>query len=45
MRVKKGLAALLSVGLLAGAAMAPATVAAQDDDVTIYAVTRDPSPG
>jgi simple sugar transport system substrate-binding protein len=31
MRIKKGLVGLVSVGLLVGAAMAPATVAAQDD--------------
>jgi len=31
MRVKKGLAGLVSIGLLAGAAMAPAAVSAQDD--------------
>ncbi len=31
MRVKKGLVGLVSIGLLAGAAMAPAAVTAQDD--------------
>ena len=31
MRVKKGLAGLVTVGLLASAAMAPAAVSAQDD--------------
>jgi len=31
MRVKKGLAGLVSIGLLVGAAMAPAAVSAQDD--------------
>jgi simple sugar transport system substrate-binding protein len=31
MRIKKGLAGLVSIGLLTGAAMAPAAVAAQDD--------------
>ncbi len=31
MRIKKGLAGLVSIGLLAGAAMAPAAVTAQDD--------------
>jgi simple sugar transport system substrate-binding protein len=31
MRVKKGLAGLVTIGLLAGAAMAPAAVSAQDD--------------
>jgi simple sugar transport system substrate-binding protein len=41
MRVKKGLVGLISVGLLAGAAMAPAAVAAQDDmDIRIEVVSH-----
>jgi simple sugar transport system substrate-binding protein len=40
MRIKKGLVGLISMSLLAGAALAPASVAAQDDDVTIYAVVH-----
>jgi ABC-type sugar transport system substrate-binding protein len=40
MRTKKGLAGLLSIGLLAGAAIAPATVAAQDDEVRIEVVSH-----
>ena len=43
MRVKKGLAGLVSIGLLAGAAMAPASVAAQDDINLIVVSHGQPS--
>jgi simple sugar transport system substrate-binding protein len=43
MRVKKGLAGLASIGLLAGAAMAPASVAAQDDINLIVVSHGQPS--
>ena len=42
MRVKKGLAGLVSIGLLAGAAMAPAAVSAQDD-INIIVVSHGQS--
>lgn len=41
MRVKKGITGLVTIGLLAGAAMAPASVAAQDDmDIRIEVVSH-----
>jgi simple sugar transport system substrate-binding protein len=40
MSMKKGLAGLIGIGLVAGAAIGPATVAAQDDDVRIVAVVH-----
>ena len=44
MRIKKGLAGLVSVGLLTGAAIAPAAVVAQDDmDIRIEVVSHGQS--
>ena len=40
MYVKKGLAGLLTIGLLAGAVVAPAAVAAQDDEIRIEVVSH-----
>ncbi|HKZ91703.1 MAG TPA: sugar ABC transporter substrate-binding protein [Candidatus Limnocylindrales bacterium] len=40
MRIKKGLAGLISIALLSGAAIAPASVAAQDDEIRIEVVSH-----
>lgn len=40
MRIKKGLVGLVSIGLLTGAAIAPAAVAAQDKDIRIEVVSH-----
>ena len=40
MRMKKGLAGLISIALLSGAAIAPASVAAQDDEIRIEVVSH-----
>ena len=40
MRFKKGLVGLISIGLLSGAAIAPASVAAQDDNIRIEVVSH-----
>ncbi|MFV2061925.1 MAG: sugar ABC transporter substrate-binding protein [Chloroflexota bacterium] len=40
MRFKKGIVGLISLGLLAGAGIAPASVAAQDDDIRIEVVSH-----
>lgn len=40
MRIKKGLAGLVSIALLSGALVAPTAVAAQDDDIRIEVVSH-----
>jgi len=40
MRIKKGLAGLITIALLSGAALVPATAVAQDDDIRIEIVSH-----